>query len=183
MKTEKAIERIKAFRDYLCAGNPIWDVGECKEAFDIAIAAMEQRWLPAADVPDINDGDMISRQAVIKLILSGRVGDDSRFECPAECNGMLEWAADEVAKMPAADVPDIKVGEWIPVSERLPEIGEHYVSEPCIVYCSNGAYGFAELEENIFGQVGWNCERDDEYHEPLGEVLAWMPLPKPWEGE
>lgn len=76
-----------------------------------------------------------------------------------------------------------KAGEWIPVSERLPEIGEHYVSEPCIVYCSNGAYGFAELEENIFGQVVWNCERDDEYHEPLGEVLAWMPLPEPWRGE
>ena len=73
--------------------------------------------------------------------------------------------------------------QWIPCSERLPEIGEHYVSEPCIVYCSNGAYGFAELEENIFGQVGWNCERDDEYHEPLGEVLAWMPLPSPYKGE
>lgn len=76
-----------------------------------------------------------------------------------------------------------KTGEWIPVSERLPEIGEYHVSEPCIVYCSNGAYGFAELEENLFGQVGWNCERDDEYHEPLGEVLAWMPLPEPWKGE
>ena len=69
---------------------------------------------------------------------------------------------------------------WIPCSERLPDISEHHVSEPCIVYCSNGAYGFAGLEENIFGQVGWNCERDDEYHEPLGEVLAWMPLPEPY---
>lgn len=49
MKTEKAIERIKAFRDYLCAGNPMWDVGECKEAFDIAIAAMEQRWIPVSE--------------------------------------------------------------------------------------------------------------------------------------
>ena len=70
--------------------------------------------------------------------------------------------------------------EWIPCSERLPDIKEHYCSEPCIVYCKNGAYGFAELEENIFGQVGWNCERDDEYHELLGEVLAWMPLPEPY---
>ena len=59
MKTEKAIERIKAFRDYLCAGNPIWDVGECKEAFDIAIAAMEQRWISAADVPDRKVGKWI----------------------------------------------------------------------------------------------------------------------------
>lgn len=73
--------------------------------------------------------------------------------------------------------------QWIPCSERLPDIGEHHVSEPCIVYCSNGAYGFAELEENIFGQVGWNCERDDEYHEPLGEVLAWMSLPEPYKGD
>ena len=73
--------------------------------------------------------------------------------------------------------------QWIPCSERLPDIKEHHVSEPCIVYCENGAYGFAELEENIFGQVGWNCERDDEYHEPLGEVLAWMPLPEPYKEE
>lgn len=71
---------------------------------------------------------------------------------------------------------------WIPCSERLPDIKEHHVSEACLVYCENGAYGFAELEENIFGQVGWDCEREDEYHEPLGEVIAWMPLPEPYKG-
>ena len=71
---------------------------------------------------------------------------------------------------------------WIPATERLPDIGEHYTSEPCLCYCSNGAYCFGELEENIFGQVGWNCERDDDYHEAVGEVIAWMPLPKPYEG-
>lgn len=49
MKTEKAIERIKAFRNYLCSGNPIWDVNECKEAFDMAIAAMEQKWTPVSE--------------------------------------------------------------------------------------------------------------------------------------
>ena len=70
--------------------------------------------------------------------------------------------------------------QWIPVSERLPDIKENHVSEPCIVYCENGAYGFAELEENIFGQVGWNCEREDDYHEPLGNVIAWQPLPEPY---
>ena len=81
-------------------------------------------------------------------------------------------------------IPPVEpVRKWIPVSERLPNIEEHHVSEPCIVYCENGAYGFAELQENIFGQVGWNCERDDEYHEALGEVLAWMPLPEPYREE
>ena len=72
------------------------------------------------------------------------------------------------------------VSEWIPCSERLPKIGEYHISEPCLVYCKGGVYAFAELEENIFGQVGWNCERDDDYHEPIGEVVAWMPLPKPY---
>lgn len=92
-------------------------------------------------------------------------------------------AEEILSRMAVANAPTIEPEQrWIPVSERLPEIGEHYVSDPCIVYCKNGAYGFAELEENIFGQVGWNCERDDEYHEPLGEVIAWMPLPKPYEG-
>lgn len=76
-------------------------------------------------------------------------------------------------------------GLWIPCSERLPEIIKgHYVSDVCIVYCDTGAYGFTILEENIFCQVGWQCERDDDYHEPLGEVIAWMPLPEPYrEGE
>lgn len=81
--------------------------------------------------------------------------------------------------LPAADIP-----RWIPVTERLPDINYHYTSDVCLVYCDNGAYTFAELEENIFGQVGWDCEREDDYHEAVGIVVAWMPLPEPYkEGE
>ena len=75
------------------------------------------------------------------------------------------------------------VPQWIPCSERLPEIKGHYVSETCLVCLDNGTIGFSELQENIFGQVGWSCEREDDYHEPLGDVIAWMPLPKPYEVE
>ena len=81
------------------------------------------------------------------------------------------------------DMPTIEPQKWIPCSEMLPDIKEHHVSEPCIVYCENGAYGFAELEENIFGQVGWNCEREDDYHDPLGNVIAWMSLPPVYKGD
>lgn len=115
--------------------------------------------------------DLIDRQAAIDALNS------------INCFGWVEesWSVVSgiIEHIPTAQPEQ----QWIPCSERLPEIGEHYVSEPCIVYCSNGAYGFAELEENIFGQVGWNCERDDEYHEPLGDVLAWMPLPDPYKEE
>ena len=116
--------------------------------------------------------DLISRQAAIEALhmhLMYRMGTDSNKK------RLDEW----INNLPSAQ-PEQK---WIPCSERLPDIKEHHVSEPCIVYCSNDAYGFAELEENIFGQVGWNCERDDDYHEPLGEVLAWMPLPEPYREE
>ena len=102
----------------------------------------------------------------------------------AESTGKLDdvinkYIEDGYMLPPSADRPK---GEWIPCSERLPDIKEYHVSDPCLVYCENGAYVFAELEENIFGQVGWDCEREDEYHELLGEVLAWMPLPKPYTG-
>ena len=106
--------------------------------------------------------DLISRQAALDV---------------------LEWkwagkaAFDAIKSLPTAEP------KWTPCSERLPDITDHHTSEPCIVYCDNGAYTFAELEENIFGQVGWNCERDDEYHEAVGVVLAWMPLPEPFKEE
>lgn len=69
---------------------------------------------------------------------------------------------------------------WIPVTDRLPDINDHYTSDVCLVYCDNGAYTFAELEENIFAQVGWDCEREDDYHEAVGTVVAWMLLPAPY---
>lgn len=69
---------------------------------------------------------------------------------------------------------------WILISEKLPDIKEGYCSETCLAYTDTGAYCFTYLEANIFGQVGWNCERDDDYHVPIGEVLAWMPLPEPY---
>lgn len=123
--------------------------------------------------------DLISRQAAIDaLIRKSQPVDngDGTMTITMMTNRVIK---ETLEKLPSAQPKQ----QWIPCSERLPDIKEHYVSEPCIVYCDNGAYGFAELEENIFGQVGWDCERDDEYHEPLGEVLAWMPLPEAWKGE
>lgn len=117
--------------------------------------------------------DIIYREDAIKAI----------EELPNAYNGWSDaydkaYIIGTLEEVPKADR---RQGEWIPCSERMPKIGEYNISEPCIVYCKGGVYAFAELEENIFGQVGWNCERDDDYHEPIGEVVAWMPLPKPYE--
>lgn len=71
---------------------------------------------------------------------------------------------------------------WIPVTERLPEIKDHHASDACLVCLKFGGVTFAELQENIFGQIGWDIEREDEYHWPR-KVIAWMPLPEPYQEE
>lgn len=91
--------------------------------------------------------DLISRQAAIKLIMSGMVGYDSLVECPEECNSMLVWAADEVAKMPTAE--KVKRGRWVKL-DMHPHLADHkctacgesaYVptcmGEPMYLFCPN----------------------------------------------
>lgn len=73
--------------------------------------------------------------------------------------------------------------QWISVSERLPEIKEGHESDVVLCYTDMEAYAFSRLQENIFGQCGFECEREDGYYTSVGEVIAWMPLPEPWKGE
>lgn len=110
--------------------------------------------LPSAKDIDVSNkvrkkmmmSDLISREAAIKLILSGRVGEDSLVECPEECNGMLEWAAAEVAKMPA--------------TERLEPLTD---KEQRIFLAAMGR------EEKICEEVDRNCVREP-YEDSLMRV-------------
>lgn len=62
--------------------------------------------------------------------------------------------------------------QWIPVSERLPEIGEY-------VLCSqeNGDVG----EGKLFYDGEWFICYDQTCRGSYW-VKAWMPLPEPWKG-
>lgn len=63
-----------------------------------------------------------------------------------------------------------KVGEWIPVEERLPEIFENV-----LIYTKSGHYHIgAYFEERKRWWLG-------VYWEDLDFILAWMPLPKPYD--
>ena len=66
---------------------------------------------------------------------------------------------------------------WIPCSERLPS-EKDYIGD-VVIWCT---------DKSIVG-VGWYYEStkswatiDDTFPPILGEVIAWMPLPKPWKG-
>lgn len=62
-----------------------------------------------------------------------------------------------------------KVGEWIPVEERLPESCEYV-----LVSCVNGA---VEYGAYYAGDKDWSLISTDRQC----KVLAWQPLPKPYE--
>lgn len=60
---------------------------------------------------------------------------------------------------------------WIPCSERLPEDEGYY-------FVTLGDDGFPDRDVEIVamqdGDWDWN---------PIEQVIAWKPLPEPWEGE
>lgn len=91
----------------------------------------------------------------------------------AEIN--IEKMAQNVAEKAIQELMDngVFVGRWIPVSERLPED-----RQSVLVWCpqyKNIYCAYLEKEQwwifGAFVQIVPN------------EVVAWMPLPLPWEGE
>lgn len=74
-----------------------------------------------------------------------------------------------------ADVPEINVGKWIPVTERLPEkSGEYLVTyHPC--YWDDVESEILVGIDTFRGKTTWAKRK-------YQRVTAWMPLPKPYEG-
>ena len=67
-----------------------------------------------------------------------------------------------------------KIRRWIPVTERLPPIGEDV-----IVFADRTTIRIWSLERYhpTIADVFW--EREDGYHEDTDAVTHWMPLPEP----
>ena len=63
--------------------------------------------------------------------------------------------------------PTVDVPQWIPCSERLPEAPTF-----CLV-TTDGSYNDV-IDIAMYMSDGWH---------KASKVLAWMPLPEPWEGE
>ncbi|RHG09475.1 DUF551 domain-containing protein [Dorea longicatena] len=72
------------------------------------------------------------------------------------------------------DAKDTNVpGKWIPCNERLPEVNIPVLAQWGIYYSGENRIEILYLNE--FGR--WH----GDLGEPNGKVIAWMPLPTPYE--
>ena len=82
------------------------------------------------------------------------------------------FALDKAIEALSADRPQ----EWIPCSERLPhaECGE---SDNVLVTCESTL-----IRLLYFNGGNWCYPTGECYEHRIDKVVAWMPLPEPWEG-
>lgn len=77
-----------------------------------------------------------------------------------------------------------KVGEWIPCSERLPELyrvdmeseGEYYMISDSVIITDGERASISEYEIDDEDCRGWFAHDFEE----IEDVIAWMPIPEPY---
>ena len=151
---------------------------ESKKALRMAIKALKQH------LEQQTCEDAVSREAVLDI-----------FANNADAVRPYSKTWEEVKDLPSVN-PQPKTG-WIPVSERLPEdikpvivtwkntdpksyyqyiVGKHFIGT---AHYKNGKwFWYSSVTEDLLAEYG-RCD-SEEFDEAI-EVIAWMPLPEPYE--
>lgn len=157
---------VVAFGEYMCS--------EVANACLMAVKALEQE--PCEDCISLNELDKIITKAI----------DDS--ENQTECQ-TLRWVLDVMSELSSVTPQQTR---WIPVSERLPEdeqeclitskgLGEFHID---IATYSTNLYKVDKYDFHTKKDVSGFYGIDTEYgYYEWSDVVAWMPLPQPYEGD
>ena len=78
--------------------------------------------------------------------------------------------------------------KWIPCSERMPEESSRYLVTRGLKACNdlwNRVYivNYSDLMGLCKEKIWWNGNVGKSDFEKYDDVLAWMPLPKPYKAE
>lgn len=97
---------------------------------------------------------------------------------------------EELQKMLKAKLENLpSVNQWISVSERLPKVGEKVLvtSYGRVCYAvmnstdGHNGYPIFRLQDSLKEKTV--CETIAHNDMTTSRIIAWMPLPEPWEGE
>ncbi len=119
-------------------------------------------------------------------ISQSQIAEAPTVESEKVCVGKVTFNKDEleeivqtrvIDKIKSGELVIKKAGEWIPVSERLPEEDGQYLIT--VKYKPEADY------ENIYAEHGeWNDGKWDMFcfgHcGEIEDIIAWMPLPEPY---
>ena len=109
-----------------------------------------------------------SLEAIHKEILDGYYEDDclqDAVDCQVEINRIV-WKLNQLRG--GTDM-DMWCDVWTPVTEGMPNEGDMVL---------------VTLKPNQYGQVNtdyWKADNEDDWYYYKDEVIAWMPLPRPYE--
>lgn len=101
---------------------------------------------------------------------------------------LKEWA-DSVLPLESDIVTDVigvveeqpQIGEWMPCSERLPSFGPEKQRSVLVTMEDSDGMRFVTSAKYQEERCEWCNFKDPRYYN--FEVIAWQPLPEPWEGE
>ena len=88
----------------------------------------------------------------------------------------IETAKEIIKNEPTVDIDDVP--QWIPCSERLPKMKEIVLITNDKGHVRCGQYSGVGFFSKNDGRPHWNWKGNT-----LETVVAWMPLPKPYEVE
>ena len=82
----------------------------------------------------------------------------------------------------------IKEERWIPCSERLPKESSRYLVTRGLKACNNlwnrvYIVNYSDLMGLCKEKIWWDGNAGKPDFERYDDVVAWMPLPKPYKGE
>ena len=136
---------------------PIMLSGDLKEAAD-AIEELSKKYL-ASEVDNTN--------------LTGWLAEEHVRNCPHYIRNVHDRGDDSLCDKYVCEVKDVP--HWIPVTERLPEKPDGYP------HCQiRRTYFLVALESGCVKTLGYEFDRN-EWQIVGSPVVAWMPLPEPYE--
>ena len=116
----------------------------------------------------------------------GRVADDAAYRAmhltEQVVRGLLERAPRTYSKTAGKRLIANMIGDWIPVTERLPDIEKSpHGSVECIVACSTGLVTAMRYKENRNAKTekGRRPRWEWNWRVATWEVTHWTPLPAP----